>query len=810
MIMKVESFIVDSLQNLIRVKNENDAFQQLINTAKNIGFTDSRVYLAVDCPVENMTIYALAAQLATTTKFADLGYRIYNASIAEGQNSCREIGSLALQNSEKALWVNELGLQNHEWIDIAVKYGNETIGLWSLSVEINTELHREIVKEDFYEKYLVALSGAVANQIRSSNEQRIKISNIRSSSVHHNGNILETDSWNVKFLKEIQKCLDAKFVAFFQYDPKSNSLLKQIELMDGEVLPQVQNIDHSYSIETEDSLTAYAFNNEKFQFIPFFDSLLKNKSKLANMPSMTMHKKRSGSEAHSIMYYKTISFSSLPGLIRVINRNSNPNLPFTKSDFITLKELASLYGLEVAVEQSVNLSRQTKLAADALFDLEISEEAAYQRCFEAIKNIGFSSFFLFIADHNKRIVEIYSPSQGGASSENGKLIKHEVLQEHAFLPEKIFKNSSEFVSKNRKIPQDFINAYHIPSEYRYSSFLHPEGYALIVLGLNDQAYSKIIYGDESLEELPLISALQTILEICAHGMTVRHNQEVVNDAQACVAVIAHEFRSPSKWLRSLSSTLMDVVQQFVINSDIQVKKTLKFASPSNDDKKPIIVTNKLEFLNYLNKFPSRVNLADRRLTRAVRDGLIWARTQSSVIELVFESQNISELVSSTLEEIQSDIINNRGITISVEIKHNPVITVVVDLIQGLLVNLIDNAIKYSYANTEVTLNVVEFPSFVELAISNFGTGIHKDDLPNIFTPFYRAKFRDATHPIRGVGLGLPTCRRIIEIHDGKIFAKSVSMFDDAVRTSQMEGYKTTVYVQIPKDLLLGRRDVHTT
>jgi signal transduction histidine kinase len=146
--------------------------------------------------------------------------------------------------------------------------------------------------------------------------------------------------------------------------------------------------------------------------------------------------------------------------------------------------------------------------------------------------------------------------------------------------------------------------------------------------------------------------------------------------------------------------------------------------------------------------------------------------------------------------------------IRLDAKGAPQISGVPDLIQGLLVNVIDNAIKYSYANQKVPIRVLREGDEVEISITNFGTGININDLPHIFTPFYRAKHRDITHPIRGVGLGLPTCKRIVDVHQGTIFATSEKWyFDDPVRVERMEGYKTTFTIRLPTNLRKGRRDV---
>lgn len=95
------------------------------------------------------------------------------------------------------------------------------------------------------------------------------------------------------------------------------------------------------------------------------------------------------------------------------------------------------------------------------------------------------------------------------------------------------------------------------------------------------------------------------------------------------------------------------------------------------------------------------------------------------------------------------------------------------LINQVLVNLIDNAIKHTRDCDEISLEVikVEEEQVVKFIISDCGSGIKDKDIPHIFQMFYttRGKMSDAK---RGLGLGLAICQTIIEAHGGKISAEN--------------------------------------
>ena len=86
-----------------------------------------------------------------------------------------------------------------------------------------------------------------------------------------------------------------------------------------------------------------------------------------------------------------------------------------------------------------------------------------------------------------------------------------------------------------------------------------------------------------------------------------------------------------------------------------------------------------------------------------------------------------------------------------------------------LFNILDNAVKYSPENTEITVTVGAFEMFACIAVSDKGIGIPENELPRIFGRFYRGQ---NVREQNGVGIGLYLCRQIIEGQGGYITAES--------------------------------------
>lgn len=93
------------------------------------------------------------------------------------------------------------------------------------------------------------------------------------------------------------------------------------------------------------------------------------------------------------------------------------------------------------------------------------------------------------------------------------------------------------------------------------------------------------------------------------------------------------------------------------------------------------------------------------------------------------------------------------------------------LITQVLVNLLDNAVKHTQLGEEIRISVQEVPHAVSFIVSNRGQSIPEDALPKLFQMFYTTS-RTESSTRKGVGLGLPICRSIVEAHGGSIKAEN--------------------------------------
>ena len=169
----------------------------------------------------------------------------------------------------------------------------------------------------------------------------------------------------------------------------------------------------------------------------------------------------------------------------------------------------------------------------------------------------------------------------------------------------------------------------------------------------------------------------------------------------------------------------------------------------------------------------RLERMKSRITDLVKLIHTWLRAISVDIETIkekFEPMSVASVISKAADSIQPHA-TRKDIEIVTSLE-DPLSPIFGDegTLAEVLINLGNNAIKYSYAGSQVLINANEADDHVLISISDTGVGISKEDLPFIFDDFYRGRTSQTGE--RGYGLGLALSQRIVEIHNGSISVES--------------------------------------
>jgi two-component system, OmpR family, sensor histidine kinase KdpD len=159
-----------------------------------------------------------------------------------------------------------------------------------------------------------------------------------------------------------------------------------------------------------------------------------------------------------------------------------------------------------------------------------------------------------------------------------------------------------------------------------------------------------------------------------------------------------------------------------------------------------------------------INYASLRMKRLITNILDSTRLSSGNIDLKLEWCDFEDIVGVALNEFSQkqndEILQIKIDELSLFWGDNTLLT-------QLIINLLDNAFKYSKPDTKIYFEIINFNNFIKIKIFNETEFIDKNKLKNIFDKFYRL---EDTNDILGSGIGLSICKSIVKLHNGEIKA----------------------------------------
>ena len=165
-----------------------------------------------------------------------------------------------------------------------------------------------------------------------------------------------------------------------------------------------------------------------------------------------------------------------------------------------------------------------------------------------------------------------------------------------------------------------------------------------------------------------------------------------------------------------------------------------------------------------------INREATRLSQIVNDFLDLTRIETGRVYMNREMVNFEVLAQEVIDLFYPQALEKR-ITLSLKVASPvPHLPADRDRLKQVLINLVDNAIKYSYQDGEVTLDLFCNEVRNQIAVTDTGRGIAPDELGLVFEKFYRVRNDDEL--IKGAGLGLALAKKIIEAHGGDIWVES--------------------------------------
>jgi two-component system phosphate regulon sensor histidine kinase PhoR len=243
----------------------------------------------------------------------------------------------------------------------------------------------------------------------------------------------------------------------------------------------------------------------------------------------------------------------------------------------------------------------------------------------------------------------------------------------------------------------------------------------------------------------------------------------------------------SKEVRDISSQFNSIFDQYKV--DIAHLKKLErvrnefLANVSHELRTPIFSTQGLieTLLNgaiddpKVNRsFLEKALTNTHRLNELLTDLIDISRIESGEMKLRFRFFDVVDLLNEAVKEFEQRV-EQLNITMDLRYPSDAQLDVFGDRerIRQVIVNLLDNAIKYSDRNAHIIIALDDSEDKVHISIKDNGIGIPADHLSRIFERFYRIN-KDRSREVGGTGLGLAIVKHIIEAHNSKISVESAS------------------------------------
>ncbi len=265
------------------------------------------------------------------------------------------------------------------------------------------------------------------------------------------------------------------------------------------------------------------------------------------------------------------------------------------------------------------------------------------------------------------------------------------------------------------------------------------------------------YGITKLAFRPMIGMVDTARQITASNLHERLTLPKAHDE-----------------VRHLGETLNSMIER--IESSFRGQRQF-IADASHEIRTPLtVLCSELEFAASQTTEPAvkesiQTSLLEiDRLTRLTDSLLLLAKLDASQLTLDLRPVRLDELLVGCVQRI-SPVANKKDVQIKVDLHDAAEIRADEEKLQRVIINLLDNAVKYAPAHSVVTASVDRVrPDAVLLRFDDTGPGIPAEALGHIFTRFYRAD--PARSGYDGAGLGLAIVQQLVELHGGTVSVTS--------------------------------------
>ena len=302
---------------------------------------------------------------------------------------------------------------------------------------------------------------------------------------------------------------------------------------------------------------------------------------------------------------------------------------------------------------------------------------------------------------------------------------------------------------------DGVELYRSPVQYAPTfaardSFEHPMmGGIRVQVALRPDVAPKLAIGGMPRSNVPMLLSLLALTAVLVVAALLQlHREYELSQLRAdFVSGVSHELRTPLAQIRMFSETLL----LGRVRSDEERERSLEI-----------------------------IDQEARRLTHLVENLLHFSRSERRLTRLSPTPAPLAPLLTEAAEAF-TPLAAARGVTLCTELSDGVVAPVDADALRQMLLNLLDNAVKYGPAGQTVTLGVSVSDGRALVSVDDQGPGIPAADRERIWDRFWRLE-RDRGSAVAGTGIGLSVVRELVALHGGRVWAEDAPASGPGGRT----------------------------
>ena len=302
------------------------------------------------------------------------------------------------------------------------------------------------------------------------------------------------------------------------------------------------------------------------------------------------------------------------------------------------------------------------------------------------------------------------------------------------------------------IPYDSIGSVAIQDAYGQDIYRSPAAFPALFTGrdtsttmlghlhfevsLRPEMASKLVIGGLPRSRLPFITGLLFITAILVAGILYQLRREYALAALRSdfVASVSHELRTPLAQIRMFSETL----------------RLGRVRSQEERSRSLVIIDQEA-----------------RRLTHLVENLLHFSRSERQTASIDAAPEHIAPLIRSAVEKFEP-LAAARRVTVRTVLDERLVAVVDPGALHQMLLNLLDNAVKYGPDGQTVTITLEGWGGYLRIKVDDLGPGVPAEARERVWDRFWRLR-RDRGSSVAGTGIGLAVVKELATLHRGRVW-----------------------------------------